>query len=1258
MHISQSASRKALFSACLIIPFFMYACGGDSDSGATPTTSSEEDEDHLGGDDFKDTSITTTQYNSNAGVVSIIKSEILDINSGNTYKTIQFGPYTWMAENANYKISRSACYDEDTDNCKIFGRLYQNMNANQACPSGFKIPSEADFKYMVRFSSNIADPAFGFNPQMSGYCETVNGELKCSRGGKEAYYQTSDFNIFRANGNGKYDFPEANYSAYYALRCMKVSHFVENDKQLPICDSTTYSNLSEFYVASKGYNYRCNRKKWVEADDNSCPSSERGEKHYYKDTLFVCRGSWQYATMSDVDVSCTKKNQWEVIKLNGQSYICDDSTWRKPSTIESAIGLCNLDSLKKMKAYIVDEDTTNYACDSIGWRKAVLTDSIGRCTSKNQWAQKTNYGQDYVCKDSIWRKPTTTEAAIGLCTPDSLKKMGAIINKGDTTEYFCDTTGWRKAVLTDSIGKCTSAKQWEQKKNYGKKYICKDSTWQKATAREDSIGFCVPKIIGKIDSLKSSGSYESYYCDSTGWRSTVITDFAGKCDSTKFYKTYEYKGSTYVCRSSKKWDTFTATEKVIGICAPKSYGKIDTIKSSGSSYFCDSTGWRYTTIYDYYGDCDSSKLYTTRMFNGATYGCQTPTKWEKLTHPTSAFGFCTPKLKGTIKADSTGRDYICDSLWRQATKSEVLGLCDEDREGFEKTHNAVKYACVNDEWRTLNKLENTLGLCYKATLGKTAADKNKDSVYICKENGWAAYSVEDAYGKCTSAIDGKIVEFGNISYGCRNYSWRILDSLEVALGICRSYSSQAYEFNGKYYYCTGSTWTIAPAGYVLEKCTTGKLGQIEKYQGTDYYCSANQTWQEYTILEKELGLCGPDKQTSILKYNGKNYGCTYTTLNSTNKYYWRQETEIDQKLGFCHGNGFTWKQLDGVNYVCRKAQHGSWESDEKYSFFALYGQCSKSETEKLGKTIGYKKDYYFCHEDVSFSSVNDGWHILQAIDSINGPCYKDKLGDTLTYSDTSYYCDKNSAGYYKWLPATLAQYLGRCSIANDGKSVTYNGRHLQCFDENWRRDPADYKKITDSRDGTQYKTIQIGDQEWMAENLNYEVAGSWCGDNDNGCDTYGRLYSWDMAVGLSKNSHPTLVDIPDPESHQGICPNGWRLPTSADWEALHKICSDSDLRKTEDGYDASNTDICGFSALPAGYMNVFYRNGIDYTEIRTEPFILDDIWVSKGVTTAYWTSEQDTDTTAVEISFQMENRKNISFTANKRIGLSVRCIKK
>ena len=1320
MHFSKRASRKALFSACLILPFFMYACGGDSNNNATAIESSEEeDEDNLGGSNFTDTSITGTQFYSNAGVVNIIKSEILDVNSGNSYKTIQFGPYTWMAENANYKISRSACYNEDTDNCKKFGRLYQHTSASQACPSGFNVPSEADFKYMAIFTNNIIDPAFGFNPQLSGYCETVNGELQCSRGDKEAYYQTSDFNIFRINGKGKYDFPEANYSAYYALRCVKVTHFVENEKQLPICDSTTYSSLGNFYIASKGYNYRCNRKKWVEADDNNCPSSERGEKHYYKDTLFVCRGSWQYATMNDVDASCTKKNQWEVRKLNGQNYICDDSTWRKPSTIETALGLCNLDSLKKTKAYIDDDDTTGYICDSTGWRKTVLIDSIGTCTAKNQWALKINYGKKYICDDSTWRKPSTIEDSIGLCTPDSLKKMKTLKTKSDSTHYFCDTTGWRKAVLIDSIGQCTKDRQWEQKKNYSKNYLCRDSSWRKATAREDSIGFCIPSKNGKIDSLKSSSSYESYYCDSTSWRSTVLADFhgtcdstkfystveykgstyacrttkswttlssteknlgvctpkiygkidslkssgtsyicdstgwrsivledvAGKCDSTKFYNTVEYKGSSYACRTTNKWTTLSSTEKSIGICMPKIYDKIDTIKSSGTSYICDTTGWRTATVYDYYGSCDSTKLYTSKTVSGITYGCQNAKSWEKLTHPTTVFGFCTPKLKGTLKADSTNKVYICDSLWRTATKDEVLGVCNEDNEGLEKTYSSIKYACINKEWRTYTSLEKSIGLCYKGTLGKIASDNNV--TYICKEDGWKKYAIEDAYGKCTNSIKGKIVEFGNETYGCAGYYWRKLDSLDLTFGMCLERDEhKIYEYNGNHYFCDDDEWEIAPYWNVLEKCTKAIEGKIVKYREKQYYCSQPEGWQEYDALDKELGKCDSKSYGISKVYNGYNYGCVTENGNDSKRHKWRKENDLDKALGFCYGNTYDWTVYEGKDYVCD--DDGEWYTAS--SLWAMYSICDDRFPARLGKTVGFKGQHYYCNVDMEPSnSKTDGWYALQPIDSIKGPCYFNKLGDTLTFEGEYYYCGKNTSKVYRWIPATkMAEYYGKCTSSNDGVTVSFEGSHYQCNDGLWHRDPIDYSTITDSRDGNQYKTIKIGSQEWMAENLKYEVEGSWCGGNINGCVKYGRLYSWDMTMGLPKNYNPTLVDIENPENHQGICPDGWRVPSSIDWATLLKECSVAELRTTLTGYDSEHTDFCGFTAIPTGYENVKQTNNTDYTEELS----------SIGSEIAFWSSEQNDKNFATAASLSVKtNITNPLYSRLKRNGYSVRCIK-
>ncbi len=74
--------------------------------------------------------------------------------------------------------------------------------------------------------------------------------------------------------------------------------------------------------------------------------------------------------------------------------------------------------------------------------------------------------------------------------------------------------------------------------------------------------------------------------------------------------------------------------------------------------------------------------------------------------------------------------------------------------------------------------------------------------------------------------------------------------------------------------------------------------------------------------------------------------------------------------------------------------------------------------------------------------------------------------------------------------------------------------------------------FTDSRDGKIYITVKIGNQTWMAENLNFTTAeGSWCYENDSTyCEKYGRLYSWETA--------------------REVCPAGWHLPSKSEFETL------------------------------------------------------------------------------------------------------------
>jgi len=205
------------------------------------------------------------------------------------------------------------------------------------------------------------------------------------------------------------------------------------------------------------------------------------------------------------------------------------------------------------------------------------------------------------------------------------------------------------------------------------------------------------------------------------------------------------------------------------------------------------------------------------------------------------------------------------------------------------------------------------------------------------------------------------------------------------------------------------------------------------------------------------------------------------------------------------------------------------------------------------------------------------------------------------------------------------------------------------------------KTFIDSRDGQEYEWSIIGSQIWMAENLNYsgdDGSGNktyetgWCygvagtdttnHSDSTTCDNFGRLYTWDMVMGGAASS------AGNPSGVQGICPNGWHVPSESEWTELieyviaNSVAATLDdiapyLKATSGWSDSGNgTDDFGFSAQAGGIRGF---NGF---------------FVSQG-NNGGWLSSTISGVTGLYLLIMSNDMVGL-FSSTKGYGYSLRCV--
>ena len=196
-----------------------------SQSTESPSSSSQEEPESSSSIDFE-----------------LVDGVLIDHRDGQGYKTTAIGSQIWMAENLNYEMDNSFCYDKDTGNCDKYGRLYIFDAAEKACPGGWHLPSRTEWETLIEAVGGTADAgkvlksSTGWNSNGNGIdmlefaalpagsrnaSETYSDEglrsnfWSSSETGSGAYYVYMFYNLNSANIN---DLDK--YNAF-SVRCLK-----------------------------------------------------------------------------------------------------------------------------------------------------------------------------------------------------------------------------------------------------------------------------------------------------------------------------------------------------------------------------------------------------------------------------------------------------------------------------------------------------------------------------------------------------------------------------------------------------------------------------------------------------------------------------------------------------------------------------------------------------------------------------------------------------------------------------------------------------------------------------------------------------------------------------------------------------------------------------------------------------------------------------------------------------------------------------
>ena len=650
-------------------------------------------------------------------------------------------------------------------------------------------------------------------------------------------------------------------------------------------------------------------------------------------------------------------------------------------------------------------------------------------------------------------------------------------------------------------------------------------------------------------------------------------------------------------------------------------------------------------------------------------------------------------VKGTMTDKRDGKTYKTVSIGKQTWMAENLDYDYEGTEGLDSSIFCYRYNDSTDSCDKYGRLYtwaaamDSLGLFSESGKGCGFKDKKSEEKFcnpkgqfvrgVCPSGwhlpsefewvtlinavgGWSSASVNlrtttdwldspygvDSYGFSVLPSGLKYVDRGYFShFGVEALFW---SSMEDDYGLAYAWKFQrSFVDDGSYDKKTGASVRCLKDYDVEDKseynASTNTLTDLRDNQTYKTVKIGDQVW-----MAQNLNYYYNTK-------NGENY-CYKNDADSCAKYgrLYTWTAAIDSVGVFGKGGDSGTEGSEIIRGVCPDGWH--LPNDRDWLLLAAYIGGTKTAGGKL-KSSSVWIDERRGNDSFGFSALPAGY--FDAHESWDGKF--EQVGEY-----TAFWCSrKDSRAYaYAWT-------LG----SSEGLGVAYRftdyGYSVRCIkDSDYKlqiiKDDSKYdaktNTLTDLRDNQTYKTVKIGDQIWMAQNLNYDYnVGEDESDCFNflmdSCETYGRLYMWGAAMDAAavfddagKGCHYSSLCYTDGKTVRGVCPKGWHLPDTLEWSNLFDYVGGRDVAgsklKSTSGWngDGNGTDSFGFSVIPAGDMDPYV--GLVYWDNN-----------ESGKAGYFWSSWKESGKRIHYVIFGEEKNVRFMYSPFDNREFSVRCIK-